>query len=106
MSRTYRHNKTGRWDDEHRLSSSSDANQRRRQYATPRYRSGSRRKPHHIVVTGVRREPPDLDPLMRAIARAAPGQASDGLGNGSVQEIGQSDNASTTRDTEASDGVV
>jgi len=36
-------------------------------YATPRYRPGSRRKQHRIVAVGVRRESPDLERFARAI---------------------------------------
>lgn len=42
-----------------------------RQYASPRYRPGTRGKPHRITAVGVRRESPDLERLSRAIARAA-----------------------------------
>ncbi len=76
MSRTYRQDKIDPWGDGRRSSSRTDGNSRRRQYSTPRYKSGSRRKPHRIVATAVRREPPDLDRLLRAIAQAALEQTS------------------------------
>lgn len=72
MSRTYRRTKTDNWDDGDRPSPPPhSAGRQRRQYATPRYQPGSRRKPRNIVATGVRRDPPDLDKLMRAMAQAA-----------------------------------
>lgn len=58
MSRTYRHGADERID--------SDG---RRNYSTPRYRPGSRSKPHQIVAIGVHRDQPDVTRLARAIAR-------------------------------------
>ena len=71
MSRTYHQNKHDRWDDGDTTDMSPFPRSRRRRYATPRYLPGSRKRPQRIIATGVRREPPDLDQLMRAIAQAA-----------------------------------
>lgn len=60
MSKTYRSNGDGR--------THSDGG---RHYSTPRYRPGSRQKPHRIVVTVTRRDQPDLTRLVRELRRAA-----------------------------------
>jgi len=78
MSRTYRRAKPDEWDDADKHASTPIARGKRRRYATPRYQPGSRSKPRHISAVGVRREPPDFDKLMRALAQAALETASDG----------------------------
>ena len=65
MSRTYRRH-------DHATRSSGG-----RRYPQPRYQPGSRQRPHRLVATPQRRNPPDLDKLARAIARAALGQPGD-----------------------------
>jgi hypothetical protein len=65
MSKTYRNNSDG--------NRCSDGG---RHYSSPRYRPGTRQKPHQIVAIPKRHAKPDLDALTRAIARAALEQAS------------------------------
>ena len=64
MSKTYRKNPDG--------AVTGDGG---RHYATPRYQPGSRRKPHRIVARPVRRDPPDLEALGRAVVKAALSEA-------------------------------
>ena len=46
-----------------------------RHYAIPRYRPGSRRKPHRLVARAIRRDQPDLERFGEAVVRAALSQA-------------------------------
>jgi len=60
MSKTYRKNSDGTWR--------SDGG---KNYASPRYQSGSRRKPHRIVAKGIIRNDIDPEKLGRLIIEAA-----------------------------------
>jgi len=60
MSKTYRKNSDGTWR--------SDGG---KNYASPRYQSGSRRKPHHIVAKATRRNDVDMDKFGQIIIESA-----------------------------------
>jgi hypothetical protein len=58
-----------------------------RRYSNPRYRSGSRAKPHQIVARPVRRNPPDLGAFGRAFVQAAVNQAAVQSGDGCLPAV-------------------